>query len=661
MVRGLVVAAVCLAACSQSPERVRSRSSQLVALDGNGAFGTVPVTTTSDPHVFTVRPAPPVDSLQFDRIELIESTCPEFVVDAPNAVGAIVRRFCKAFDASTYGGADPKCIDFGEDSFTFNVRFKPVLELPSSDQCRIIVRLDGGASKSITVSGTGDAPPRRAQFSTTAPINFFTVTQGKTSVASKVIVSNTGSQTLSVNASIVNNDGVFLVNGSVVNGALGSQNLARNASRELAVQCRPDVDDPTGTAYKGTLTITTNDPVPARATVVIPIDCTGIQSNVDSQATATEHKTRVEEATEITILLENVSTAVGSFATFGEIELASSAAAGMEIMSAPTVGTSLQQGNTTQMKLRWTPPAVHVGDLGAVILRIEGEPDRLIGIGTGLAQLADVTSSVPNMEKLDFVKMCIGESKTRTLTMKPAGTDIMVFADYSVNAVASSAPFSADIVDAERVVKVFPPSEVAITVTAEPMDTPGVFESMLTVETDSPTEPTYGVPVAVEVLPKGATVDKTQLDFNTTIVTGFSETETATFRNCTDDEIDITGILLDGDSAPDFDILSIVTKNRDLTEIEQNPPFKLPRNGEIEVTVQMLPQSDGVKSAQLSIDFQEPGQPATSNQTVSLSGEAFIRLLPGNRDSYYRCSTGAPLQLAPLGLVLLFVFRRRRR
>lgn len=238
--------------------------------------------------------------------------------------------------------------------------------------------------------------------------------------------------------------------------------------------------------------------------------------------------------------------------------------------------------------------------------------------------------------------------------MQPGGTDTNVYTSYAVSGVAATSPFTAAIAAGPSVVEVAPPTTVGIDVTANPMISDGRFEGTVTVTSDSPSEGSYAVPVVVEVLQGGTTVNPPLLDFREVVVTGFSETKTATFTNCTAGPIEITGIALDGDSAVDFDINQITPNG-----VDQLPPFTLQRGGEVVIAVQMLPQSDGTKQARVNIDYQEPGAPTTSEETVALLGEGLLRA--PDRGSYYRCSTGSPLHAAPIGLVFAFIILRRRR
>lgn len=638
--RIVVLVLVGLVACSRSDEHVRSRGSQLVAFDADGAFGTQAVTTTSSPHTFTVRPASPSDSLQFDRIETIESTCPEFQITAPDAAGAIVQRTCSAFGGGGYGGGgDVQCVAFAEQTYTFSVQFAPVVQLPSSDQCRIIVRLDGGVSKSIAVSGTGIAPPLAAEISPRTPIDFFTVNLTKTSALRSFSVRNAGSEALTVSATTSLANGVFAVTGTTA-----QHDLAPGESEDFLITCTP----PTADVFTGSITITTTDPDPDDAEVPITFTCQGIDHPVQS-IDAAEVVATVGTTRTVIVTLDNLTTdPVEEIA----VELQQPALPGLVISAPPA--TSLGALGSTTVELTWTPPEPYKGALGGLILSVKDQPPRAIGIAMSHARIADVSSDMPANEKLDFGRMCIGEAKVRSFRMQPGGTDSNVFTDYTVMSVAGSAPFTAAIAAGSALVQVAPPTAVAIDVTAMPMISDGTFEGTVTVTTDSPSEGSYTVPVIAEVLQGGTTVNPPLLDFRGVVVTGFSETKTATFTNCTAGPIEITGIALDGDSASDFDINQI-TPN----DVDQLPPFTLPRGGEVVIAVQMLPQSDGTKQARVNIDYQEPGAPATSEETVALLGEGLLRA--PDRGSYYHCSTGSPLHAAPIGLVFAFIILRRRR
>lgn len=645
--RVFILWALAIFACHEAAERLRTgtRSSPLAIVEADTDFGSVPVTTESTPHTFVVRPAPPDDSLQFDRMESVESTCPEFKIGAtPNVPGAIVRRFCKEFGGGGYGGGgDVQCITFDEETYSFDVTFAPTVELPSSDQCRIIVRFDGGLSQSIKVTGTGIAPPLKALFSTRAPIDFFTINQGQTSAASSITVTNDGSQALTVSATSVDTDGVFVITGNQNQHA-----IAPGATTTYTVACEPTVGDPDNTAYAGSLTIQTNDPDPDDASVTFPLACVG----VDHPLLPTPDfgiSTLVGRPISVTVGLENQT---GATVTVNSITLKQPALSGLEITNAPTsIGPN---GNAT-VQLTWTPDAPIAAMLGAIVVGIAGETDRDIAITGDVAKalLADVKTNVPANETVTFGRLCIGESRPRSIKMQPGDGDEELLAGYSVTGASADGPFTAAVV-APTAVTVNPPSEVTVDITALEMFTDGTLDGTLTVTTDSPTEPTTTVPLTVEILQAGATVSPPLLDFSRVVITGVSSTKTATFTNCTAGTIEVTGVTLDGASAADFDIIQIMPNG-----VQQLPPFTLPRNGEILIAVQMLPQSSGAKSAEVSIDFQEPNKPDTSVETIALTGEGFVKA--PDRDSYYRCSTGSPIQALPLAFVGLFLVLRRRR
>jgi uncharacterized protein (TIGR03382 family) len=637
----VILSALALAACSKPAERTRTIDRPLAVLEGSGNFGSVAVTTTSPPRTFVVAPAPPKDSLQFDIIESIESTCPEFKLEAPGAAGAVVRRSCTAFSGGQYGLGELVCVSFEEVTYSFQVRFAPILELPTSDQCRIIVRFDGGLARSIPVSGIGLAPPLRARFSTTAPIDFFTVNQGVTSGTSSVVITNTGSQELTVSATSTLAGGAF-----AITGQQAAHKILPGATTTYDVTCTPINGDPENQVYNGSLAVTTD--APNALLVNFPLKCVGVDHPLSPQPDR-DIATLVGKAIPVSVDLQNLT---GALVTITSIALKQPAVDGLQLTGA--IPTTIGPNATVSVALTWTPTASFASGLGALVVEVPGEEPRDVSIvdGTATALLADVKTDVADGDRLDFGKLCIGESSTKPLRMQP-GDDPMTMAGYGVVAATSATPFSA-VVTSPSAVTIAPATEVIVDVTANPMITDGIIEGTLQVTTDSPTEPMTSVPLYVEVLPAGASVSPPLLNFREVVVTGFSETKTATFSNCTAETIEITGVTLDGDSATDFDIIQIMPNG-----VEQLPPFSLPRNGEIIIAVQMLPQSNGSKEASVSIDFQETGKPETSNETIALIGEGFFP--SPDRDSYYRCSAGSPAHALPLLVIGLFLVLRRRR
>ncbi|MBA2539856.1 MAG: choice-of-anchor D domain-containing protein, partial [Deltaproteobacteria bacterium] len=358
-IAGFILAVACLVACGQPRDRVREHVSPLVVLDGDGNFGRVAVTTVSDPRTFTVSPAPPADSLQFDRIESIESTCPEFEVEAPEAAGAVVQRFCVSFEGGGYGGGELSCTAFQEVTYAFGVRFRPTLQLPTSDQCRIIVRLDGGSSKSIAVSGVGIPPPLSADISPQTPIDFLTVNLGTTSAPPRVIkVTNTGSQPLTVSATTQLAGAVFAVTGTT-----SSHQIAPGGVELYQVTCTPT----SAAAFTGSITFTTNDPDAADASVAIPFQCSGIDHPVGNVGDD-EAKPLVGTSTKIVIKLTNLSAT--DPATGLAVALQQPGLPGLELTTPPLV--TLAPLQTTTAELTWTPPEPYKGPLGGLTLSVDG-------------------------------------------------------------------------------------------------------------------------------------------------------------------------------------------------------------------------------------------------------------------------------------------------
>jgi hypothetical protein len=182
----------------------------------------------------------------------------------------------------------------------------------------------------------------------------------------------------------------------------------------------------------------------------------------------------------------------------------------------------------------------------------------------------------------------------------------------------------------------------------------GVVEQTLLIGTDAPGFEQFPVKLSVEGLLPGASASPSELTFQRTVVTGYTNSKTGLFRNCTGHDIQILGVTLDGSSAPDF----LITRVQPGELQPQLPPFTLPVDGKLEIDVEMLPQTEGVKAARIVIDYEEPGAGMADSKSIALSGEAFVR---DHRDSYYRCGVGSAAQAWPLIAVIWLVVRRRKR
>jgi hypothetical protein len=639
-----LVGVAVVVACTKAALQLGSREQLTVAVDGNGAFGEVEIDKSSPPRSFTVRVAG-ATTLEVDEIEAIESTCPDFLVMAPGLPlgdptkdrGPIVSRLCSKGEYGQFGFA---CTEFEEVTYKFDVVYHPTSLGASSPICKVVVRLKGGSSTSIPVSGTGVLPDFVAIVSPSA-VDFREVTVDRAALA-PIVVSSGGRKNLGIISAGVAGAGFSLVAGNP-----GSHSIA--TSETYQVQCLP----PSENTFTGTFTLATNDT--KRPQIVVPLTCKGIVSSIANISIPPSIETTVgKPAVTIPLPVLNV-TALD--VTITAATIASPRAAELSITTSIGAGIPLAAGASTTLDIAWNPAEPFDGDLGSVTLTVaeDAAPHEFAIATSAQALLALVTSDhmTADMAVVDFKQVCVGPPATATVQMR-AGSTPGVHTSFTIESLDLPATQTVFEVDppANPVVDIGAGADLVITTHA----LLGVREATLVVHTDSPTQPTYPIALRVEGLLPGATVSPSELTFQRTIAGGFASSKVGRFLNCFDGPIQILGIALDGTSAADFSITRISPENEPDQLIQ--PGYMLASGDEIEIEVQMLPQTDGVKAARIVIDYQQPNSSTADAEQISLTGEAFERL---QRDSYYRCSTGSIAQSWPLVAVVWLVVRRRKR
>ena len=434
-------------------------------------------------------------------------------------MGAVVQRTCAAFGGGGYGGGgEVECVAFTEQPFVFSVRFAPVFELPSSAQCRIVVRLDGGASKSIPVSGTGIAAAAAVDISPRTAIDFFTVNLDKTSAANQITVRNSGSEALTLSATTALAGGVFAITGTTAQHPIATRR-DRRSSRSRAPRRPPTCS----TARSPSVERSGRRPTPE---VSIPFTCQGvdhpIQNLDDGQVLAVVGTSRT-----VVVTLNNITTDPVQNLT---VALQPPVLPGLAITKAPA--TSLGSLGTTTVELRLDAAralqgfARRVDPIDRRQASARGQhrdvacADRGCHLGRAGGREARLRSDVHRRVEDAAVHHAAGRQRcerVRGLLGDRRLGERTLHRD-------ESSPGSCRCRHRPR---------VEIEVTAMPMISDGVFNGTVTVNTDSPTEATFTVPVIVEVMQGGTTVNPPLLDFREVVVTGFSETKTATFTNCT--------------------------------------------------------------------------------------------------------------------------------
>jgi len=643
--RHFILGVGAIVACARIAAHLSSESQNAVVVTGDGNFGSVVINTDSASHKLVVAPAP---GLQEDEIVSITTNCPDFHINAmglpqtPNDKGPVVFRHCSLFDYGT-----SSCVGTVDQTYGFDVVLHPT-RLGQYTNCLVTVNLRAGTSRSVIVTGNGIAPPHVAQISPLGPLDFRGVNinpPGNASQPISVRVKNVGSSTLMVTGTLTGTG--FTVTGPNPN------TINPGAEDVFDLRCKPGS---LGT-FSGQLEIQTDDPV--NGDVKIPLACQGVDSPIDFTVVALDDDpsdnaaVTLVDATPTTIRVTLTNVSAGAV-TLGTIVLGSNAHPDLSFAATPPSGALLAISGQVTFDVLWDPKAAFSGDLGDLVVPINGVTDpRLVPVGTSATALVARVSSDQQPEDapvLDFGPQCIGLTTTRSLQMR-SGSDPLD-TEYSVTKVnVPAAPFSAELISGSPLVT--ETSDVQIDVGVHP-DSLGPQQQTLDIETDSPTTPHYLVTLAVDALAPGATVSPSELLFEKTVVEGFTNSQTGVFRNCTTNPMVVRDITLDGASAPDFLITGVSTETATF-----EPPFSLTlAQGEsLGIEVQMLPQTDGVKAARLLIGYQEKGADPDT-QSIALTGEAFVR---DHRDSYYRCSTGTPTRAWPLVVALWLVGRRRRR
>jgi MYXO-CTERM domain-containing protein len=176
---------------------------------------------------------------------------------------------------------------------------------------------------------------------------------------------------------------------------------------------------------------------------------------------------------------------------------------------------------------------------------------------------------------------------------------------------------------------------------------PGPLTDSFVLNTNLPSMPARSISLAAVALPAGVTPTPDLVHFGPGRVNTTTAAKTIELSNCGSAPIHITAARIEGASASDFAVVG-----------PENPVMTLPQMGSVKFLVVMSPRQNGTKAAQLVVEYDG------GTVTAELDGNGFggdeAELL--DRETYYACSTGggSPTALAPLGLALLLLRRRRR-
>ncbi len=615
--RWLVLA--CLLTACQSPEPKLSTTEQLAVVVGPPAFdfGPIEVSTSSTPTTFVVSPA---GSGPTDQTITQIIGCSGFVIDAPGVPGAEVFRHCAGIEPGTpdtQSATEAACSGAMVRTYSFTAKFAPTVQGDANCVGQIVMN---NGVQLFTMAGKG-IPPKKRILVAPRNINFSGIRVGETSNLRSVEITNDGAETLQLNVAF---DTVEQI--KMVDGKLGKQMLEKGAVAKLDFNCAPDaIGD-----FAARLTVTSDDP--ANPQIVIPMACQGIMSNLAIAPTSFDVTTLVDKPIPATIDLVNEGNVAG---TILSIAFAPGTNPDVAFVDKPANGTSLPgNGGTEQIEIEYAPSAaVENGELGSVVIRFEGDADRIVPISGG-AKLATIGA---NPGLLDFGPVCAGSTSTQQVQILAAGN-----APINVTSVTTAAPFGvvqlADAVPLQAGGAVRLTLDVSIS-PAPPTEEDQTVSGALVVTSDSPTTPTFEVPLSAQPLDEGVTATK-ELSLGAIEVGSRSDAQAVQITNCEAQAITLMEPRFLGANAGDFDL------------IRAFPTTVVEPGDTVAIDVVFEPSAPGQRTAEMEIDF------SGSRATVALVGDGLGEL--DGRDTYYACSTGGDAAW-PIGVVVIVIARRRRR
>jgi hypothetical protein len=579
-------------------------------------FNSTQVGSTSNTLSFGVRTTTNDSTL---TINAINYSCPDYTINA--SLPGYADRTCTTTcftSGTTPQIICPAALVCANTDYSFSAVFHPSIAATTS--CVVTVITDAG-NLSLTLTGPGTPPPIHVA---TAPasVNFGGVRINTDSSPVAVSVVNSGGSAATIN-SVATSPGFAIVSGNPA-----AHLLDAGASEAYGVVCHP----PGIGGLNGSLSISSNDPTTPN--VSIPLACNGIDSALAvAPSPATLPTIRVGEAEQQTLSITNM----GNVAT----SIQSVTVTGVTMVSAPPGGTILAaSGGAASVVVSFAGQAS-----GSTSGTLHIDYDNGKSIDTQITAKAVATSlSLSPDGDVDLGSTCLG--KTRSQAFSLIGTDEGSFVLSSVSAL--DAPFTLSTPPLPATVQGLAGNTVKLTVEAAPT-VQGESSASFRFDTDIP----MGTPHTINLRMLGLTEGVSgppSVDLGGNLVNQTSLGQHVEISNCTAAPITIRSVNIDGADAADFTI------------VDQPTELTIMPAASIQWLVILDPHSTGAKSAVFNALF-DGGTTA-----VPLIGEGLGSSLgsgdggEGTKSSYYACSTGSPVDAAPIGIVLgALVLRRRRR
>jgi hypothetical protein len=560
--------------------------------------------------------------------------CGQFTVDAGSAVPLGTACGSTGSNPATgiglvTGGGGPCPHDFN-----FVVTFHPTQ--PGSQSCNIDVLYGGAMASTIyTVTATGTAVGSAYSLQVAPNVDFGSVQDGTTSQPQTVKIVNNGTGVLTITPTLINSSGVYADSGSDF-----SHPLPPGSSESHNITCSPPSGAPSGSAYPGSLMVTSIDQggsagPSGNATLNCQSLSTMLTVNPAPISFGTTYVGKPPANIPVTVTAPLGTAWTASSVTLDGSAMSNGVTVGMVNQFQPTGSGSA----SATFAVQWPASMSATGALGTATLTTTSGT-RTVNIN-GTAAPGSIATNPPS---IDFGPVCANGSASQMLEVY--ASDV---ADVQLKAAAATgAGFS---VDASQLVpngktllgnhngSVMLPVKLA----GSAATGTGPITGKINLTTDLPT-PLDHVDLTATIMTAGVQPSPMDgLQFGTVAVNMFSSPKVVTLSNCSGNTLMIDSTKVVGSGSDSFaNITSGVTM--------------IGNGSSQQFMILMAPKTPGPKHAQLEID------PAGSAAIlVDLYGNAGGSASSGERQTYYACSTGRAVALWPIALALAWLARRRRR
>lgn len=615
-----------LIGCQAQPSESIIEQDSVVVTPGTFDFGTLQIGMTSGPHSVTVAPGP---LNQSDTVRTVSASCPDFLISAAG-LPADVYRVCEPITCADGNCPAPNSIPGGNSvtvvcqttdiqTYLFDTAFRPTVAGQVS--CVVTVtefdnRTMTVNNKSITLTGTGQAPPYRIDVQPTS-VAFGDVRRNADSTQAQIAVRSAGASPLSVSSVAIS------AGFAIKSGPTGSYQLPPNATQTYPIVCHPTAVG----AMTGKLTIDSNDPVQPQ--VSVPLSCNGIDSSLDiTPSPVALPTTRVGEPVDATIALSNTGAAP---MTLKDVSLSGT---GITMTSGPPQGMMLGPSASTNVAVHFA--ATEGGDSGAtLVVSYDGQARSARITARALATSMALT---PDGE-VDFGPVCIGKRKTQSFTL--IANDLGAFKLASIS--DPGPPFMLSAPTLPLSVLGSGATQVQFQISAAPSG-PGVATAEVVVRTDIPGRSDHPLQLSVLGVPAGVAATPDMIDLGSNPVNTTTLGQEVHLSNCGTAALGFSNARIEGGDALDFAI------------VQQPSSSMIEPAGMASWLIVLQAHKVGVKQSTFKVDYDG------GTASVALQGEGLGDLGRGTgRGSYYACAAGRPAALWPVAIALLVLRRRRAR